>query len=62
MEGRFARGITLPVFFQRTPHALQRVLGPDGPARHKGVSVARQWTQRILWADGVWRFGFHRFL
>lgn len=53
MDGRFARGIKLPVFFQRTPHALQSVLGPDGPARHRGVSVREQCTQRISWRRGV---------
>lgn len=46
VEGRLARGITEPVFFQRTPQALHRVLGPAGPARHRGVSVVWQWTQR----------------
>lgn len=41
---RFARGMTLPVFFHRTPQALHRVFGPVGPARHNGVSVVWQWT------------------
>ena len=37
-------GITDPVFFHRTPHALHKVFGPEGPARHNGVSVAPQCT------------------
>lgn len=44
--GRLERGMTEPVFFQRTPHALHRVFGPAGPARQSGVSVASQLTQR----------------
>lgn len=30
----------------RTPQALQRVLGPSGPALHCGVFWAPQWVQR----------------
>lgn len=41
-EGRLERGMTLPVFFQRTPQALHKVFGPCGPARHSGVSVVLQ--------------------
>lgn len=33
-------------FLYRTPHALHKVFGPSGPARHNGVSVFRQCTQR----------------
>lgn len=46
----------------RTPQALQRVFGPNGPSLHSGVSVDWQWAHFLTSAsrglEATWRAGF----
>lgn len=43
----FVAGGARRFFLYRIPHALQRDLGPEGPARQRGVVVVRQYAQLL---------------
>ena len=45
VDGRYSGSSLFKVY--RKPHALHRVPGPSGPARHCGVSVLSQWLHAL---------------